>query len=417
MPTHVEEEEIIPVPEPVPHVETTVLPHAVPPTPAPADTYPIPPPQGPSPGEMRELRELPVTAVPHAPTRFDDLALADAERERTERFDDMEKQLVEVVQHAEEGEQRREDTFQHNEDERERLFLEQEARRHAEAKQRGEELVRTLEDRLATLPVPIPVSAPHVDVGEEAGRTPSVHVAEIPPSERSPAPSRASSLRTASLHDVDAERRTLVEATSRYSQELRDTIAAEREEATRQLEAERAERERRDAELAVERQRIEEEHQAHIRLLEEQIAAMQTEKEERQARELEEAQRHENERAEDIERSENQAQQLAEISNIVSEQRDECIQKRELQDERWIQKQNRRQEKDAMWMNMRDMITQLLQEKEECKAREDERMQMLIGAMRGMVTWLDVQIMIFLIDFIPYRDAKSDHGGIGDSQG
>ncbi|CAL1709933.1 unnamed protein product [Somion occarium] len=384
MPTHVEEEEIIPVPEPVPHVETTVLPHAVPPTPAPADTYPIPPPQGPSPGEMRELRELPVTAVPHAPTRFDDLALADAERERTERFDDMEKQLVEVVQHAEEGEQRREDTFQHNEDERERLFLEQEARRHAEAKQRGEELVRTLEDRLATLPVPIPVSAPHVDVGEEAGRTPSVHVAEIPPSERSPAPSRASSLRTASLHDVDAERRTLVEATSRYSQELRDTIAAEREEATRQLEAERAERERRDAELAVERQRIEEEHQAHIRLLEEQIAAMQTEKEERQARELEEAQRHENERAEDIERSENQAQQLAEISNIVSEQRDECIQKRELQDERWIQKQNRRQEKDAMWMNMRDMITQLLQEKEECKAREDERMQMLIGAMREM---------------------------------
>ena len=338
--------------------------------------------------------DTPIPSLPpaHAPSGPDDFALADAERERVERFEDMEKQLVETVQGAEEGEQRREDMFRHNEDERERMFLEREERRTAEAKAREEELLLEFERRLeAIMPPPLPVPPPPggVDEEEEApSPEPTLEVAEVPVSEHEPtvesaAPSRAPSMRAPSIVDVDAERRTLVEATSRYSQELREIIDAEREDARRQLDAERTEREHREEELASERQRVEEEHQTHIRLLQEQIAALQAEKDEREARELEEAQRHENERNEDNERAEQQAAQLAEITNLVSEQREESIRKRDLQDQRWEEKQQRRLMKDDMFNGLQDMIRQLIQEKEECKVREDERMHQLMSAMQG----------------------------------
>lgn len=400
LPTHVEEEEAPrPVPAPMSRYESTApsVIHEVPISEGPPEIHHIPPPSAvhtiPPSTDVRS--DMPVAALPppRAPSGFDDLALADAERERTERFEDMEGRLIETVQVAEEGEQRREDTFRHNEDERERIFLEREARREAEAKAREEELLRELEERLATVPAPLPVPPPPGALDDEGHlpQEPPLDVAELPPSEREPSlrsapPSRTPSMRTPSIVDVDAERRTLVEATSRYSQELRDIIEAERDEARRQLDAERAERERRDEELAAERQRMDEEHQTHVRLLQEQIATLRAEKDERQARELEDAQRHENERSEDNERAEQQASQLADITNLVSEQRDECIRKRELQDERWEEKQQRRQMKDLMWNEMQEMIKQLIQEKDECKAREDQRMEQLITAMRGMFT-------------------------------
>ncbi|KAK7678727.1 hypothetical protein QCA50_018309 [Cerrena zonata] len=390
LPTHMEEDDVpTPVPAPMPRIEATVpsVVHEVPVSEGPPEVHHIPPPSGvyaiPPSEDVRTDMPVAVPFQPHAPTSFDDLALADAERERVERFEDMEKQLIETVQVTEEGEQRREETFRSNEDERERLFLEHEARREAEAKAREEELLRNLEDRLAAIPVPPPPGA----LDEEHPPTePPLHLAEIPHSEHEPSasPSRASSMRAPSIVDVDAERRTLVEATSRYSQELRDIIEAERDEARRQIDAERAERERRDEELAAERQRMDEEHQTHVRLLQEQIAALQAEKDERQAREMEDAQRHENERGEDNERAEQQAAQLADITNLVSEQRDECVRKRELQDQRWEEKQERRQMKDMMLNNMQEMISRLIQEKEECKIREDERMEQLTSAMQAM---------------------------------
>ncbi|CAL1711832.1 unnamed protein product [Somion occarium] len=355
------------------------------PVPPPAVVPPLAPPGGAGPPT-----QMPVQApAPEAPQRMAvatrepsglyDLAYADAERDRAARFEDMESQFLETLDHVEGGERRREDIFRQNEEQRDRIFLDHETQRDEEARLRREHSVRLVEDRLAAIPAaetaaPEPVSSfppgPSAVPGPPAPLT-AEDIPHVPPPASVP-----------SLAPSAAE--AAAEAAARYSQEIRDIVSAEREEATRQLEAERAERAQKEADYAEERRRSDEEYHARVRALEEQLAALQAEKEEARSRELEAAERHDEERREDYDRGESLSAQLADVANLALEQREACAQKREVQEERWIDKENRRAVKNAQWKDMQDQLKELLEEKASCKDRIDERARELESAMQEM---------------------------------
>lgn len=363
----------MPVPEPVPHVVPVAeSPLLVPPPRTMVEPSVVHEPVHAIPIAASPPPPLPVTVMPpsRAPSIYPgDLAYADAERERAERFDDMHGQLVELNQAAEEAEERRDATFRDHEDERERIFAEHEQRREQEATQTRDDIIRLLEERLAAIPqLTAPPRAPSI-VGEpgEPGEG-TVFDGEEPPVGTPGAPS---------VHD--SERRSIIEqvsaaasgAATQYAEELRETVRLEREELARAREEDRAERERMLAELAAERDRMKEEQDARIRALEEELATTRTDLEnERQMRMSEENQRHEAERAEDVERSERFEQQLLDVTNIVSEQRDEMIRKKEEQEQKWADKMARMQAQEEKMDRMLEFMSEFRTEKDDDRERQ-----------------------------------------------
>ncbi|OCH94563.1 hypothetical protein OBBRIDRAFT_99183 [Obba rivulosa] len=314
-----------------------------------------------------------------------DLGFADAERERHERFGEMERQVagtLDALQAAEEGRDR---DFREHEDERERIFLENEQRRDQEANERRDAVWRDLQQRLAEIcPPPPPVPPVEEPVPEMPG-APETAPSEMfdvatpgeapvrPTSEAAlpvPSPEVAPGLDTASI--IEGMRTVAQDAQSQHSREIAEIVALERQEMMRQIEAERAETVRLAQEAAAERARMDEEHLGRIAALEEELTRVRNELEdERSMRLAEDTERRERERAELIERDEAVRAQLGDITSIVSEQRDELARKREEMDERWSQKQQWREEDSTKCSDLRQMVQQILDE----RAQERERME------------------------------------------
>ncbi|KIP09936.1 hypothetical protein PHLGIDRAFT_115917 [Phlebiopsis gigantea 11061_1 CR5-6] len=397
----------VPVPAPAPHVYAEPRPDhpstaylGGPDTIYPEESLPAPFSEAPQTAitpSGRSPPHPPITVVPT--TRYSgpgDLELADAERERAERFSDLAHQIADQIHTAEDNEDERERTFRVNEDERQRMYLDREARRDEEAVHHREEVLRDVgdrvEERLATLPPVMPSApSPYPDEprismpvpGHYAGPAPAqsiyedIHMVPAPGETIRPAfsptltpvPSIPPSL-PPHPEDIDIDTHTLAhtiqsevaEATSRHAQEILDTIRLEREE----LAAARADAERLRAELDAERERRMEELNEQTSALREEIAGLRAENEqlkndleqERQLRITEDAARRETERAEDRQRGDDLTTQLADVTTIVSETRDELSRKREQADERWTQKE--------AWHN-------------ECTSQMDDMKQMFAG--------------------------------------
>ena len=79
------------------------------------------------------------------------VGLADAEQERQNRFDDLARALDRTVVDLQDGEVKREQNYRANEEERMRVFIENERKRDIEAEQRLDAMWKKLEDRLAAL--------------------------------------------------------------------------------------------------------------------------------------------------------------------------------------------------------------------------------------------------------------------------
>ncbi|KAL4251010.1 hypothetical protein ABKN59_006567 [Abortiporus biennis] len=399
------DEEVRPVPAPVPHEGGPVMhevipeegeslyeppseheaaPHVVlapheegpPPTTAPADIAkavlePVQPPP-------------PVSyPPPHAPSYPLELELADAERERADRFEDLERQANQLIQATVEGEDQRETAFRANEDERERLFLEHERRRDEEAMQRREEMQRLIDERLAAIPLiaPIPVPPPHGDMTPQSSVPPSPTIASVlepgPEEHEETEETQEPLMRPPPEPDTQTIIETVSsaaqEAAARHAQEIRETIDAEREFMRREFEEERAERDRQRAQFEEERQREREDCDERVRALQAQIDSLTAELEsERQMRMTEEGQRRDAERAEDIERADAVTNQLSDITNLVQQQREECELKKVEESQKELEKQERRLAKDAKWQAMQDMINQLLADRQADRDREEE---------------------------------------------
>jgi len=286
----------------------------------------------------------------HPPTPFPgDLDYADADRERHERLGEVEMRLQNVADAAQEAEERREAEFRNNEEHRQGLFLDSEARREQEARERRDEIWQDLEQRLLTCPPPV----------QAADQPPTQPPEQIV----SDGASIAESLRTAATQ----------EAASRHASDILATIRDEREEFAREREAAAAERNRLLAELEADRIRITAERDARIRALEDELAAVRGELDnEKQQRITEEAETRERERQENLERDEVVRNQLGDITNLVQDQRDACARKKELMDERWEEKQGRRQDKDFKLAELRDMIQKMQDDLEADRLKAEE---------------------------------------------
>ena len=370
------------VPEPIPHEATIVthpegIPHPITPSTA-LHTLPIPtvspphavhvvPPDDVHAAPPHDVRAIPphdVHAIPPphvvpagppshaivmAPSGPSDVGLADAEQERQNRFDELAGALDSTIIDLQEAEEKREHNYRANEEERERIFVENERRRDIEAEQRREAVWKELEDRLATLP-------PAMPAGPGGSPTPpggGSFEGEVPTPEPSPG-SPITLAPTVPADDAASIVESMREAASRHAEDIREVIRLEREAA-------QAERERAQELDQAERDRMHEEYQAHIRALENELGAVRKELEdEKMARATEEAERHERERAEMLEQNDMMRNQLGDLTNLVTEQRDEIAQKRQLSDQRWEAKQVRWEEKDAQDAATRNMLEQIL---------------------------------------------------------
>jgi hypothetical protein len=269
-----------------------------------------------------------------------DLSYDDAERDRHNRFHEIEGQLLQAAHTAVEAEDQREAEFRRSEEERQRIFLENEARREEESRQRRDQIWHDLEGRLA-------VAAP------------------VPPSPEAP------QAETESI--VGSVRQAAQDATTRYSAVILETVKAEREEMAREREAAEAERERLREEVEAERNRLTEEREARIQALEAELMAVRNELEnEKQLRITEEAETRERERQETLERDEAIRNQLVDITNLIQDQRDLCVRKKELMDERWEEKQGRREHKDSRLAEIYDMVAKIIQDRETDRLRAEE---------------------------------------------
>ncbi|KAL6309465.1 hypothetical protein BKA93DRAFT_723737 [Sparassis latifolia] len=298
----------------------------------------------------------------------EDLGFADAERERQERFGELEQQLTGTIDALREGEERRDHSFRENEDERDRLFAENENRRDQEALQRRDEILRDLEDRIEDrLAAVAPgAGAPPIPVPPPGGPRPETE-AEVPVLEEG-APMAAET------QSVIESVRSVQDAATRHAQEILDTVRMEREEQAHEREMAQAERERVQAEKDAEHARQMEEQQARIRALEEELASVKAElANERQLRLTEESEGRERDRADFREQVDALRNQMADVTNIASETRDEVARKSEVSDQRWTEKLAWKEEKDAKSAQLREMVEQVIADREACKAEKAER--------------------------------------------
>lgn len=282
-----------------------------------------------------------------------DLRQQEEQEQQLQRLDDVESRLQDVEASVREAEDRRELAFRQNEDDRYRIFVENQERRDQEAREHTDRLLTTIDSRLASL-----LPAPPAPVSEAA-------VSEAPEAIVGDTQSMIDSVRTASQ-----------EAAVQYSRELHDIITAEREEFAREREASGAERERILANAEAERSRLGEEREARISDLEAQLASVKQELEdERQRRMTEEAETQERQRQELEERDEAVRNQLGDITNLIQDQRQVCEAKKDLMQAQWEEKQRRRVDKDARWIELRDMVSKLHEDMENDRARTEEYRQ------------------------------------------
>ncbi|EIW53326.1 uncharacterized protein TRAVEDRAFT_40040 [Trametes versicolor FP-101664 SS1] len=284
-----------------------------------------------------------------------------------------------MLDELQEEEVKRDENFKANEEDRETMFRNNEARRDEEAQARRDGIWDELERRLGTMPGmtegALPVPPPGTSV---LGDMPEPETA-LPPLGEQPQP-----VVPASTAETELLAASMLEAATRHAEDIRNTVDKEREELQREREAAQVERERAQAEAAAERERMHAEYQAHIRALESELGAVRKELEdEKMAREAEEAERRETERAEMLERDEAMRAQLGDITNLVSEQRDELARKRELTDERWEFKQNRWDQKDAEDAQTRNMLQQILEGQSAMLAAQEQSKADLLDEMRA----------------------------------
>lgn len=285
------------------------------------------------------------------PRRPTPLSLQEQEEQerQLQRLGAVESRLQDVEASVREAEDRRESFFRQNEDDRYRVFAENQERRDQEAREHAERLLETIDSRLASLlPPPAPVS-------EEA-------TSEEPEAIIGDTQSMIDSVRTASQ-----------EAALQYSRELHDIIKAEREEFTKEREESAAERERLLTEADAERSQLNEERETRIRDLEAQLASVKQELEdEKQRRVTEEAEAREQQRQELEERDDVIRNQLGDITNLIQDQRQVCEVKKDLMQAQWEEKQRRRTDKDARWIELRDMVAKLHDDLENDRAKTEE---------------------------------------------
>ncbi|KAH9829235.1 uncharacterized protein C8Q71DRAFT_443147 [Rhodofomes roseus] len=341
--------------------------HYVPP---PGETYAPSVPPSAAPSRRPTFRPTPSEAIErYRESGPGALALEDAERERNERFGELERQMTDTLGTLEEAETARDQAFRGNEDDRQRIFEDHEAQRDQEAVERRDAMWRELEDRLANIvqQVPLPVPPP-----PEPGAEPEVAAPEeeLPPPE---VPAEVPGERPADLQSVvESIRSVAQDAASRHAQDILETVRLEREELMRERELAQAERERAQAESEAARARYNEDREARIRALEEELAAVRSELEnERLLRATEETERRERERIETMDRDEAMRAQLSDITNLVSEQRDELQRKRELTEQHWAEKERWMEQCNDANAELRQLVQQVIEERAVDKADWD----------------------------------------------
>ncbi|KAI6145311.1 hypothetical protein BKA82DRAFT_4312648 [Pisolithus tinctorius] len=267
-----------------------------------------------------------------------DAQLIDALREQHERLNDAERDLAQIVHDAHDAEGRREDEFRSNEEARQHIFMDSEARRDAEARQRSDALFHELEEKVANVP-PIPV----------------------PPPREADEASMIESIRTATQ-----------DAASRHAADVQEIVRMERELLEKEREENAAERERARAELEAERRRLDEAREARIHELEEELNRVRTELDnERQLRmtEADEA------RSATAERDDALRNQLAEIANLVQQNQACCEDNKTANENRWTEKQRWKNERDDQIQELLGVVARIVEEQNAAKQREEDARQ------------------------------------------
>ena len=359
--------------------------------------------RSPSPRRVRPPDRARPRARTRSGPRSQELAFADGEREREDRFRDLETHVGDLADVATEAEDRRERIFRENEEERQTIFDEAELRRAEEAAHRRNQIWADLEDRLRALPPVATAVVPPSDIGSihsvhVSESTVSVHTPPISPTVPITPVVPASPLHLPVVEPTAGQEPILIHedaasivqsmrtAAARHAEEIREIVELEREQMANERAELGAERERMMEELHQEHARLDGERQARITELEAELAQVKADLEaERALRVSEEADRRERERMEDSERHEGVHAQLSDITNLVQEQRDECARKKELMDERWNEKMNRRVEKDAQFGNLYDMVTRIIEDREAERIRREED-RLAAESQPGMLT-------------------------------
>jgi hypothetical protein len=269
------------------------------------------------------------------------IELEDSEAEqRNYRLAAIENHLHDVALAAEQAEDKREEDFRHNEEHRQRIFLEGEDRREQENQDRAERLWHTIEStidsRLHALP---PTHTP-------SDRPPSTEI--LDPDVTPGHPTEDEGVSAAAEHASIRSIQSVVErVTSLHSQELLETVSSEREQADQERREAAAERERQWSEAEELRKQFQEAQESRIQALQQELADTKAELQtEREARLTEEADLRERERAEFVERDNSLRQQISELTNLLQETRDLVVQKKDDSDNRYEEKQQRREAKE-----------------------------------------------------------------------
>jgi len=217
-----------------------------------------------------------------------------------------------------------------------------------------------------------PPHSPDLSYGDDEGdRDGRLREVEERLSQRAQAAAEAEDLREAEFRRKEDERnRLFLEHEQRRddeSRQRRDQVLQEPPPPAQPGEPELS------AEAAEARTRTEDEREARIRALEAELATVKAELDnERQQRVTEEAETRERERQETLDRDEAVRNQLGDITNLIQDQRDVCARKKELMDERWEEKQVRREDKDSKLAELRDMVTKIIQDREEDRLKAEE---------------------------------------------
>ena len=284
-------------------------------------------------------------------------------REQVEALNNATERLQMAVTSAEEAADRREHEFQQREDERMRMFLDNEAQRNEEARERTDAIWRHLEERLAALPpvplkpvpltpVPLtPLPGEHVDL-----------VAEKPETEEERA-------ETESIEPVP------LQGSAPYGGDIMEMIQLARDEFGKERERQANERIAFFDELRAEKDREIEEKTDRIRMLEEEVQQLRADfQAERQQHLTEDADRREQERQERIGENNDIRAQLNDLTNLSQQSRNMIEEKKATSDERYHEKEARRQDKDAQLIELRDMIQKIHDDREIDRARyENDR--------------------------------------------
>ncbi|KAG6867985.1 hypothetical protein C0993_008669 [Termitomyces sp. T159_Od127] len=267
------------------------------------------------------------------------------EEEHIQRLQDAEQLVHNAAQSILGADRDRERDFRLNEEDRDRVFQEGEARRHQEAQERAEAIWQEFRDRIATLPLPVPVQSP--------------------PSPPSPPPVGTA---VAQTEDVADRASIHSQAQVHTAVQMLDTIAAERAEFAREREAAAQEREMLKEELNAAHRSQVEAQDARIKELEDELAAVRAELEnEKQQRLTIETEQRERESQALQERDEAIRNQLGDITNIVQGHQLACDEKNARMEERWQEKQMRRADKDQKMEALENLVRKLAQEMEESR--------------------------------------------------